>query len=431
MADKQVSELTAATSVTGPELVHVVQGGNSRQATVTQLLAPVAGLVTQQPQANGLVTGGQVAWESGLTFWVSAATYYINGVLYSSAEQTITLSAADASNGRIDVIALDTTGTVVKITGTAAAAYSEPDYDPTTQIKLQAVTVAASGTAPAGVTIENVYLEDTEWTTTTSGSGFTKNSTNNPYAGTKCIEGTTVANGAYIKLVRSSSLDPSGYQLLRLFIRSKAAWNSGRVLRLQFYFAGVAKGVPVTLASGFWGFDSSITASYQFVGIPMSNFVIPAGTNVDELRITDSGGSIGFFIDNITLQSTASSTSTPVSYLTKAQADAFYAPKVPQIQAVTSAATVTPDFANDMVKITAQAAGLTLANPTGTAIPGWGIVIRIKDNGTARAISYGTQYRAIGVTLPTTTVISKTLYLGCIWNADDTKLDVVAVAQEA
>jgi hypothetical protein len=103
----------------------------------------------------------------------------------------------------------------------------------------------------------------------------------------------------------------------------------------------------------------------------------------------------------------------------------------PSVQSVVSAATVTPTFADDLVKITAQAAGLTLANPSGTAIPGWGIVIRIKDNGTARSITYGSQYRAVGLTLPTTTVLSKTLYLGCIWNADDTKLDVVSVAQEA
>lgn len=105
--------------------------------------------------------------------------------------------------------------------------------------------------------------------------------------------------------------------------------------------------------------------------------------------------------------------------------------QAPSVQAVTSSATVTPTFSDDLVKITAQAAGLTLANPTGTAVPGWGMAIRIKDNGTARSISYGSQYRAIGVTLPTTTVISKTLYLGMIYNADDTKWDVVAVAQEA
>lgn len=104
--------------------------------------------------------------------------------------------------------------------------------------------------------------------------------------------------------------------------------------------------------------------------------------------------------------------------------------RTPSIQAVTSSATVTPTFSDDLVTITAQAAGLTLANPTGTAISGLGIVIRIKDNGTARAISYGTQYRAIGVTLPTTTVIGKTTYIGMIYNSADTKWDVVATGTE-
>ncbi|MGP1667222.1 MAG: hypothetical protein ACTS5I_15235, partial [Rhodanobacter sp.] len=104
--------------------------------------------------------------------------------------------------------------------------------------------------------------------------------------------------------------------------------------------------------------------------------------------------------------------------------------RTPAVQSVTSAATVTPTFLNDIVTITAQAVGLTLANPTGTAIPNLGIVIRIKDNGTARAIGYGTQYRAIGVTLPSTTVISKTLYLAMVFNSADTKWDVLAVGQE-
>lgn len=105
--------------------------------------------------------------------------------------------------------------------------------------------------------------------------------------------------------------------------------------------------------------------------------------------------------------------------------------RTPSIQSVTSAATVTPTFSDDLVKITAQAAGLTLANPTGTAIDGLGMTIRIKDNGTARSISTGSQYRSVGVTIPPTTVVGKTLYLGMIYNADDTKWDVVSVAQEA
>lgn len=103
-----------------------------------------------------------------------------------------------------------------------------------------------------------------------------------------------------------------------------------------------------------------------------------------------------------------------------------------RIQTVTSSATVTPNADNDdAVKITAQAAGLTLANPSGTPTGMQAMIIRIKDNGTARSITYGTQYRAIGVTIPSTTVINKTLYLGLIWNADDSKWDIIGSSLEA
>lgn len=102
-----------------------------------------------------------------------------------------------------------------------------------------------------------------------------------------------------------------------------------------------------------------------------------------------------------------------------------------RVQSVTSSATVTPTSLNDLVKIIAQAAGLTIANPTGTMSEGQALMIRIKDNGTAQTISFGTNYRAIGVTLPTTTTISKTIYLGCIWNDTDTKFDVLGVNIQA
>jgi hypothetical protein len=103
----------------------------------------------------------------------------------------------------------------------------------------------------------------------------------------------------------------------------------------------------------------------------------------------------------------------------------------PRVQSVASNATVTPTSTNDIVTITAQAVALALANPTGTFVEGQSLIIRIKDNATARAITYGTNYRAIGVTLPTTTVLSKTTYLGIIYNDTDTKWDVVGVTTQA
>jgi hypothetical protein len=109
-------------------------------------------------------------------------------------------------------------------------------------------------------------------------------------------------------------------------------------------------------------------------------------------------------------------------------AKAEYAPRV---QSVTSSATVTPTSTNDLVKITAQATGLTIANPTGTMSEGQAMIIRLKDDGTARTIAFDTNYRAIGVTLPTTTTISKTIYIGLVWNDTDTKFDVLGINIQA
>ena len=106
----------------------------------------------------------------------------------------------------------------------------------------------------------------------------------------------------------------------------------------------------------------------------------------------------------------------------------------PNVQSVSSAATVTPTSSNDLVKITAQAVPLTLAAPTGSPVEGQALMIRIKDNGTARGITWtsGTGgYRAIGVTLPTTTVLGKTTYVGLIYNSDDSRWDAIGVTTEA
>jgi hypothetical protein len=78
--------------------------------------------------------------------------------------------------------------------------------------------------------------------------------------------------------------------------------------------------------------------------------------------------------------------------------------------------------------ITAQAAAAAFANPSGTpGGEGDSMTIRIKDNGTARALTFpGTQYRDAGPGFPTTTVVGKTMYLGFLWNAADSKWDLVS-----
>lgn len=96
-----------------------------------------------------------------------------------------------------------------------------------------------------------------------------------------------------------------------------------------------------------------------------------------------------------------------------------------------SNATPTPNAdTTDVHLITAQAAAAAFAAPTGTPTQGQKLLIRIKDNGTARALSWNAIYRAVGTALPVTTVLSKTLYLGFIYNSTDSKWDLVGAAQE-
>ncbi len=95
------------------------------------------------------------------------------------------------------------------------------------------------------------------------------------------------------------------------------------------------------------------------------------------------------------------------------------------IQTVTSAATVTPVATNDKVVISAQAVGLTIANPSGTAAEGQGFVIALKDNATAQTIAFGVDYRGFDAALPTTTIAGKWMYIPVIRNHTESKWDVL------
>ncbi len=103
-----------------------------------------------------------------------------------------------------------------------------------------------------------------------------------------------------------------------------------------------------------------------------------------------------------------------------------------RVGTVTSAATITPTGdESDIYIITAQAAAATIVAPTGTPTDGQKLILRFLDNGTARALTWNTIYKPIGFTLPTTTVASKKLYIGFIYNAAGTTWDCVAKTVEA
>ena len=73
----------------------------------------------------------------------------------------------------------------------------------------------------------------------------------------------------------------------------------------------------------------------------------------------------------------------------------------------------------------------TTITTTGTPVNFQKLIVRIKDNGTARALTFSaTYFLNYGVALPTTTVISKVLTVGFIYDSVVGKWGCVASAQE-
>lgn len=104
-----------------------------------------------------------------------------------------------------------------------------------------------------------------------------------------------------------------------------------------------------------------------------------------------------------------------------------------RVATITSHATPTINIGNyDCVTITAQAEAITnmTTNLSGSPTNFQSLLFRIKDNGTGRAITWGTSFVAMGVALPTTTTASKVLTVGFIYDTVTSKWGCVASLNE-
>ncbi len=150
---------------------------------------------------------------------------------------------------------------------------------------------------------------------------------------------------------------------------------------------------------------------------PASGSLTLAGA--DALTLTTSAGS------NVTLPTTG-------TLATLAGTETLSSKRInPRVVTTTDDATAVIDVdVTDQYQLTAVANATTFST-TGTPVAGQKLTIRFKDAGVAKGLTWDAVFRAIGVTLPTTTVVSKTHYVGCIYNATDSKWDAVAALQEA
>jgi len=186
-------------------------------------------------------------------------------------------------------------------------------------------------------------------------------------------------------------------------------------------FSGILVGSNVVVA------DST---SDRLTFVAGSGITIAANPSTDTITFSSTGGGGGGGFTNgqsISVTNLVVTGNTTLSALK-------YVPRVSSTSSISSPLNWNSDSFDQYVA-TAQATALTINADSGSPNNGQKIIFRFKDNGTARAISWTTgsakSFRAIGITLPTTTVINKTLYVGCLYNSDDSRWDVIAVAQES
>lgn len=264
--------------------------------------ATTAGYIDKSYQ---LASGGIVTWSgSGLTYNISPAVYYIDQVRYTSASQTVTLTAADPTNPRIDVFALDNTGTFLAIPGTPAATPVEPQIDPATQFYRAFAQINANDTIPTGVTIETIYDENTgapEWTGTTTGMTANFANTTAPSHLTKHVSTASWASTNTMVFTRSASTTANSFSTLTFRIRLLGTVAGNANISMQFLNGASVISSSVVLGSTH-GFSKSVVGAYQAVTVQMSAFSL-SSFSADKLRFTFSGtNSTGFYIDYIQWQ---------------------------------------------------------------------------------------------------------------------------------
>lgn len=81
----------------------------------------------------------------------------------------------------------------------------------------------------------------------------------------------------------------------------------------------------------------------------------------------------------------------------------------------------TPAGDTDIIRLQNLAAPLTIANPSSGPVDGWSMVIELRDDGTPRALTWGSYYANRIANLPATTVAGKFHKISVEWLDIDTK----------
>jgi hypothetical protein len=335
------------------------------------------------------------------------------------------------------MLVLDTTSKTITAVLTAAPATNQPNYvvawadnngttftegasDGTTN-STTTVTMVASPAASTRRVIKSIYIQNTDTAQVTVTVGY--------YNGTNTRVIAKVILNVGDTWTTDATFDPNG-QLKYVFGSVNA--STQLINQVPILNGGTGQSTQQAALTALSGAQTSgqylrsngtntLLSAIQVADVPTLNQnTTGTAAGLSSTLAIASGGT-----GSTTLAGASIATYTGTETLTNKRID-------PRVTSAASASSLTPSIATaDVYAYTALAAGLTINAPTGTPVDGNKLIFRLLDNGTARALTWDATYTVIGVTLPTTTVASKTTYVGCIYNANNTRWDVIAVGTQA
>jgi len=372
-------------------------------------------------------TAGGVQATASATMFISSATVSAGGTGYTVGD-VLTVTGGTLFSGTPATVTVATLSgsAVATVTITNAGAYTALPSNP----------VSITGGTGSGAAFTLGWGVNSTYNITNAGSGYVEQPTLTFSSGSATAYA-TVGSIPTIKTLGSalSFATPSG-EIFRLV---DAAVTSANYLSLEqggggiiARIAGTGTNLPLsfsTKGTGGYVFGTNSSVTTQQFGITHT------ASAVNYVQVT--GGTAG----NPPVISAQGAT-TPDLDLTLTPKGAGRVNITTSIKPkVSSAASVTSPLAwnstsFDEYATTALANALTInADANASPADGQKMLFRFKDNGTARALTWTTgstnSFRAVGITLPTTTVASKIVYIGCVYNAADSRWDAVAVSQEA
>jgi hypothetical protein len=273
--------------------------------------------ITAIIKGSGMITPGYVMWMgTGYNYYISPALYYIIKQITTSEGQTFELDPAHPTLSRIDVVALNSEGNVVIITGEPAEDPIKPQVEDVDELEVTAIFVLAGSTAPA---LEQLLIYDennalTEWAGTSPDFDTDFEDDTKPFNGTYAALSTNVPNAKSIWFNAGEEVHIGQFQTLTISICLNQALTGQYTFYLAWYNGSTAFADRVGKQYAL-NINKTLVGEYQTFVIPIEHFTNSytplSELKADRLQIMyatwfksdPSINELGFYTDYIKLES--------------------------------------------------------------------------------------------------------------------------------